>query len=305
MLWRMVKIVARQQWNAVIQRHIQYRAHRRDTELRFVAKGYAVPETREFLIEGPGGEYRIFVAVPPAPPPPEGYPVLFLVDGNACFGTVIDAIRLQSPWPDLSGVEPMVVVGVGYPGDAAFNHRRRSFDLAPPLRNPTWRSNFVLGPPWNRPGGADAFLSFLLGSLAAALTGKYPVNPRALNLCGLSLGGFFALYALVRKPDAFRAVVAVSSALWWDENRIADDLRTLEAGNEPESRILVAVGSTEIPGDRNICEMMCRFSREAVEALAERGYKAEYLELEGENHQSCITAAMPAVLRFVSSATKC
>lgn len=304
MLWRMITIAARQQWNAVVQRGIQRRADRQPGRgMMPVQSGYALPETREFSIAGPGGEYRIFVAVPPAPPPPEGYPVLFLLDANACFGTAVDALRLQAPWPEVSSVRPMVLVGIGYPGDAAFDSRRRSFDLAPAVRNPTWRSRFALGLPWHTSGGADAFLAFLSQTLMGDIARRYPVNLRNCHLCGLSLAGFLALYAMARMPGAFRSYVGVSSALWWDGNRIAGDLETVERQDESAARALVVVGSAEIPDDPAVCEMMCRQSRQAVDILNARGCRAEYLEMQGENHQSCITAAMPAILRFVSAGT--
>lgn len=300
MFWRMMKIAARQQYNAYLQKRYHHNAERHaDNDLTPIAKGYALPETREFSINGPSGDYRIFVAIPPAPPPPEGYPVLFLLDANACFGTALDTLRLQSPWPEVSSVKPVVLVGIGYPGEATFDHQRRSYDFTPVLRNPTWRSNFVLGLPWNKPGGADAFLSFLTRQLTQILAQKYSLNLQNCHLCGLSLGGFFALYALVKAPEAFRSVIGVSSALWWDNNRIIDDLTTLMDQALVVNNALVVVGEAEIPSDPPICQMMRDQSRAAVEALNVKGCNASYLELAGENHQSCIMAAMPAILRYV------
>lgn len=229
--------------------------------------------------------------------------MLFLLDANACFGTAIDALRLQSPWPEVSAVKPMLLVGIGYPGDAAFDAQRRSLDLAPAIQNPTWRSSFVLGPPWHKPGGADAFLAFLSDRLIGLVAQRYPVNARDCHLCGLSLAGFFALYAMAKAPETFRTYVGVSSALWWDDNRIKEDLKCLERKTSHSARALVVVGSTEIPDNPAVCEMMCQQSRQAVDILNDRGYQADYLELAGENHQSCITAAMPAILRFVSRGT--
>lgn len=55
-----------------------------------------------------------------------------------------------------------------------------------------------------------------------------------------------------------------------------------------------------LPDNPAVCEMMCQQNRRAVDILKDRGYRADYLELSGENHQSCVTAAMPAILRFVS-----
>ena len=46
-----------------------------------------------------GREYRIFIAEPMGPPPEGGYPVLYSLDANATFGTLAEAIRLQSRPP--------------------------------------------------------------------------------------------------------------------------------------------------------------------------------------------------------------
>ncbi len=43
-------------------------------------------------------EYRIYVAWPAEEPPPDGYPVLYILDANAVFGTVVEAIRLRSSY---------------------------------------------------------------------------------------------------------------------------------------------------------------------------------------------------------------
>lgn len=36
------------------------------------------------------------------------------------------------------------------------------------------------------------------------------------TLFGSSLGGLFTLYALLERPEAFNAYIAVSPAIWWD-----------------------------------------------------------------------------------------
>lgn len=46
-----------------------------------------------------GLTYRVFVHLPLKPPPPEGYPVLYTVDGNAYFASLNDAMRLQTRHP--------------------------------------------------------------------------------------------------------------------------------------------------------------------------------------------------------------
>ena len=43
-----------------------------------------------------GREYQIFISKPMVEPPPSGYPVIYVLDANSVFGTIVEAIRLQS-----------------------------------------------------------------------------------------------------------------------------------------------------------------------------------------------------------------
>lgn len=47
--------------------------------------------------------YRIMIGHPIGDPPPGGYPVIYLLDGNSVFGTMVEALRLQCRRPDVSG----------------------------------------------------------------------------------------------------------------------------------------------------------------------------------------------------------
>ena len=92
-----------------------------------------VPGAKEFTLRSAAGkDYRIFVAVPDGKPPAAGFPVLYLLDGNAYFVAAADAMREQSTFASMSQVQPLIVVGVGYPGDQPLNGERRGFDFLPP-----------------------------------------------------------------------------------------------------------------------------------------------------------------------------
>lgn len=48
---------------------------------------YSIDETKK---------YKIFVYIPNIPVPEDGFPVLYLLDGNANFGSYVEAVRLQT-----------------------------------------------------------------------------------------------------------------------------------------------------------------------------------------------------------------
>ncbi len=62
---------------------------------------YAVPgtEVREMRSKG-GRTYRIFVSFPQEEPPASGFPVIYLLDANSVFGTMAEALRVQSRRPE-------------------------------------------------------------------------------------------------------------------------------------------------------------------------------------------------------------
>ena len=44
--------------------------------------------------------YRLFIFKPNTTPPETGFPVMYVLDGNSLFGTMVEAIRLQSRRPE-------------------------------------------------------------------------------------------------------------------------------------------------------------------------------------------------------------
>ncbi len=53
--------------------------------------------------------YKIDIYIPKGTPPPEGYPALYVLDGDMVFATFADAVRNKSK---LKEIEPVVVIGI-------------------------------------------------------------------------------------------------------------------------------------------------------------------------------------------------
>lgn len=58
--------------------------------------------------------YKIFVYIPNTPTPQNGFPVIYLLDGNANFGSFVENIRLQTKTSAKTGMHPAVLIGIGY-----------------------------------------------------------------------------------------------------------------------------------------------------------------------------------------------
>lgn len=257
----------------------------------------------EFAMQSAQGkDYKIFVAVPDGKPPAEGFPVLYLLDGNAYFAAAASAMKEQSTFAGMSDVHPAIVVGVGYPGQYSLNRDRRSFDFLPLAHGNNLAQFAVLGA---NPGGADTFLNFLVDELRPALAARYPIDPARQSLAGHSLGGYFALHAMLHRPDAFRSYAAISPSIWWDDARLLNEakerLPSLAAAR-PGVDVFLAISPNELAAHPNRSAMMLSNARamQAILAAAPQGVHMQYQELPGENHISTNFAAMSAILRQAS-----
>ena len=166
-----------------------------------------------------GREYRIMLATPQTPPPAAGYPVIYLLDAEMCFGTAVEAVRWQTKPP--KGYDPAVVVGIGYPSRLD-RVRERFLDYTTPadLGNLPVRGN---GEPWPPLGGADAFLDFIEQELMPAVEARFPVDRRRQAFIGHSMGGFLVLHALFTRKPVFRTYVAGSPSIWWNGHALLEE----------------------------------------------------------------------------------
>ena len=139
-------------------------------------------------------------------------PVIFVTDGNGNFPIAAQTARLlqYGPYP----LPPAIVVGVGYPTDTleewALTSKLRTRDLSPWVDQSVERRYRSAPEPWRLPdhirqGGAGAFLSFIQDEVKPFLRARYPVDADDCTLVGGSMGGLFALYALVTMPEIGRA----------------------------------------------------------------------------------------------------
>jgi hypothetical protein len=108
------------------------------------------------IVSKQGRPYRILVSTPRGPRPPEGFPVIYVLDAEAWFGVAVEIVRMR----EYSKLSPAIVVGVGYPGSSFFDVTRRSFDFTPPgsVERDMQEAGIELG-------GADLFLAFFEDTL--------------------------------------------------------------------------------------------------------------------------------------------
>lgn len=207
------------------------------------------------------------------------YPVLYLLDGDAYYTSVAGMVRLLS---ESSGRIPEMIV-VSIPNVA------RGRELAPPLRRPKPDEDVY---------AADLFHRFLKQDLIPWVEAHYRTQPFRL-IVGHSRGGLFAFYTLLNWPDTFDAYLALSPAIWWDDEILVreapEKLRALRPGRAMRFLYLSAGReSAEITGPATRVAKI-------LEQIHPAGLQWQYEYLAKENHMSShlpSTYAGPGVNRL-------
>jgi predicted alpha/beta superfamily hydrolase len=162
-----------------------------------------------------GRTYRIYVSSPLGPAPKDGFPVLYVLDGNIAFSVAHGQAVLGA----LGGARPILVVGVGYPvAAAAMTLRNRDLTPTQPgLHDP---GNVSETPKLEDYGGADGFDQFMTQELRPAIARLYPVNPADQSLMGYSFGGLFTLHVMFKHPTEYRTFIAESPSIWFNDREV-------------------------------------------------------------------------------------
>src|SRR6185503_14410027 len=152
------------------------------TVKRLTIKSAVLGEDRIILVRTPAGYETNKVS----------YPVLYMTDGDAHMGHTASTIEFLT---QNGRISDLIVVGV--------TNTDRTRDLTPAKstnKNPAGELQFPTS------GGADNFLKFFETELIPEIEKTYRVQPYRI-FAGHSLGGLFAIHAMISKPKLFNSYV--------------------------------------------------------------------------------------------------
>ncbi|AFJ02238.1 putative hydrolase of the alpha/beta superfamily [Methylophaga frappieri] len=147
--------------------------------------------------------YRVTIAVPKTAVPEHGFPVLYLLDGNAVIADLSDSLLAQL------ANNPPVIVALGYDTDLRFDLPARTRDYTPKGNN----GQTTIGK-WQG-GGADDFFALLNDKIQPLVEKTVTLNRQQQGIWGHSFGGLFVLYAMQKTDSPFRFYASADPAFWW------------------------------------------------------------------------------------------
>jgi predicted alpha/beta superfamily hydrolase len=247
-------------------------------------------------------------------------PVVFLTDADYFFGSAAELVGLQAA----SGVlAPAILVGIGYGTDIFTTAGLRNRDLTLPIGEEAKADSAIIAALVATSGGAEAFLGFLLDDLVGEVARRCPAaDVDNKILFGSSLGGLFGAYALLERPEAFRAFILGSPAIYWDRYSVLQRALVFAGklrGLERQPRIFIGVGGTEedVPAEPppgspySLAELkqtiamtrMIGAAHDLARRLRQAGLAdVELMVFEGEGHQQVIPPLLNRGLRFALGA---
>jgi predicted alpha/beta superfamily hydrolase len=148
---------------------------------------------------------------------PQRYQVLYLLDGDAHFASVMGMVQQLSEVNSNTVCPEMIVVGIP--------NTDRTRDLTPThvASAPGLSAEGV-----KTSGGGENFTAFLEKELIPYIDAHYPTLPHR-TLVGHSFGGLLVMNTLLHHPSLFENYVALDPSMWWDGGKLLREAPSLLA----------------------------------------------------------------------------
>lgn len=256
--------------------------------------------------------YRVRVAVPEATPPAAGFPVAYLLDGNAALMETDVALLARL----VAAPRPPVIGFIAHDNDLRIDADARAFDYTPRRPGGEEAQRDVLGE--RRNGGADAFLDLIERAIVPQVEALAPIDRTRRALWGHSYGGVFVLHALFARPGAFNVYGAADPSLWWGDGQLLREESTAVESTGPAPALYLWVGEggnasaparTPPAGRDPAAVAAMQRARDSVPAdaaeqmaarLRTRGLDVHWRPLPGLSHGQTLGASLPLLLEALA-----
>lgn len=283
--------------------------------LLYGAKGYAKPDMQPLgpniadrgsafyhfsvkNIDSADGKrhYKVWTGIPDKSPPASGYPILYMLDGNAVMDRLSETLLEQ-----LAQKTPPVIVAIGYQTNLPFDLNGRAYDYTPALEDK--RGTEGDSGRYRRKGGGSAMFRQLLETrISAKVEQGIKVDPVRRGVWGHSYGGLFVLDSWL-SSSFFRFYYSASPSLGRDNFALLTRLTSVNKAQFCHKNLFLMEGSaspgknvqTQAPG---ILDKI----HDTVSALQKNGLAAAYWDYPKLTHGAMFNASFQSALLHISAA---
>ena len=217
---------------------------------------------------------------------PVKYPVVYLLDGDAHFYSVVGMIQQLSSVNGNAICPEMIVVGIP--------HIDRIKDLTPTHAHV---SQMVDSATASTSGGGEQFTSFLEKEVIPYIDATYPTLPYR-TFIGHSLGGLIVMNTLLNHKELFNSYISIDPSMWWDTRKLlTKGAGILAQQNFKNKSLYLAIANTMKPGmDTALVKRDTSFETEHIRSILmlntvlqknkQNGLAYNYKYYDGDTHGS-------------------
>ncbi|ECE8800621.1 alpha/beta hydrolase [Salmonella enterica subsp. enterica serovar Vinohrady] len=256
--------------------------------------GYYHFRVNDFQSADGARHYRVWTAIPNKAAPPSGYPVLYMLDGNAVMDRLPETLLKQ-----LADHSPPVIVAIGYQTNLPFDLNGRAYDYtsAPGID----RDDSENSPRFHRKtGGGPAFRQLLERHIAPQVEQEITINPERRGVWGHSYGGLFVLDSWL-SSSFFHIYYSASPSLSRDNFALLNRLTAVKPSPFCHKKLIIMEGSAS-NGDsrqRQMAELLQKV-QETVRTLENNGVNAALQHYPGLGHGPMFNASFRSALLDIS-----
>lgn len=155
--------------------------------------------------------------------PNQKYPVLYILDGEYNFQYVAGLMELEGGISER--IPELILVGIS--GKDSETYRQNCKPNIDGVEDS---------------GNADEVADFIEKELIPYVDTKYNTNGYKI-LAGHSLGGLFIMNTALNHPDLFNNYIAISPALWWENNAINQVAKQKIDGDYSTPKVFASLGN--------------------------------------------------------------
>ncbi|MEO6547392.1 MAG: alpha/beta hydrolase-fold protein [Ferruginibacter sp.] len=231
----------------------------------------------------------------------ERYPVIYVLDGNALFSSVVALVQ-QFGETDWNWILPKMIV-VGIPS----TYRVRDLTPTHIEEDPPFRSREAS----KETGGGENFVSFMKNELIPHIDSLYPTQPHKI-LIGHSFGGLTAINILANHSNLFNSFICIDPSMWWDNLHFLEATKKALTQDRLSGKSLYVSLSGSINEDIDTAKMrkdtLWGFSRhfrgileldDFLKSQPQNGLRYEFKFYKNENHMSLPFITEHDGLRFI------
>ncbi|WP_413730265.1 alpha/beta hydrolase [Sodalis sp. RH22] len=239
--------------------------------------------------------YKIWTGIPDKSPPTSGFPILYLLDGNAVMDRLSDTLLRK-----LSEKTPPVIVAIGYQTEFPFEPNARAYDYTPPGKQNSKEHGD--SERYGRKGGGSAmFRQLLEDRISLAVEKNIKINPDKRGIWGHSYGGLFVMESYL-SSSFFKFYYAASPSLERDDFALLRRLESINKRNFHDKQLYLMEGA-DAPGkivQGEVGDALGKVRR-TLASLRANGLPAAYWPYPGLTHGEMFNVSFQSALLHIGA----